>query len=124
VVLHVAKEALLDDGDINSVQFQADPVSGRPQVGITFTEQGKKAFAEVTRTNLNKQLAIIIDGKVVSAPVIRTEIRDGKAIIDGNFTEEEAKDLAARINKTLQERGAIKPWRHGPYDQLRPTPPE
>jgi hypothetical protein len=77
----------------------------------------KKAFAEVTRANLNKQLAILIDGNVVSAPLIRTEIRDGKAIIDGNFTQKEAEALASTINKAVQGKQDGKiPWRHGLYD--------
>ena len=120
VVINVAKGALLDDSDVKSANVQSDPISGKPQVGITFTEQGRKAFAEVTRTNINKQIAILIDGQVVSAPIIRAEIRKGPIPIEG-FTKKEAEELAKRINAVAHENqpGKMKPWPHGLYDQLK-----
>jgi len=118
VVLNVAKGALLDESALESARVQNDPITGSSQIGITFTEKGRKAFAEITRTNLNRQIAILIDGKVVSAPVIRTEILGGKALLDGNFSDTKANDLANRINRVVQEtqKGQVKPWTHGPYD--------
>lgn len=66
----------------------------RPYVFIEFDREGAKKFAEVTGANINKRLAIVLDNKVRSAPVIKSKIPDGKAIIEGDFTLEEAKDLA------------------------------
>lgn len=66
----------------------------RPYVSIKFDREGAKKFAEVTGVNINKRLAIVLDNKVRSAPVIKSKIPDGEAIIEGDFTLEEAKDLA------------------------------
>ncbi|MBU0952231.1 MAG: protein translocase subunit SecD [Elusimicrobia bacterium] len=67
---------------------------GLPRVGIEFNNDGAKIFSRVTEANVNKNLAIVLDGVVQSAPVIRTRIPDGKAVIEGNFTIEEAKFYA------------------------------
>lgn len=65
-----------------------------PYVGIDFNKDGAKLFAAVTEANIEKRLAIVLDGVVQSAPVIRSRIPDGHAIIEGNFTAEEASGLA------------------------------
>lgn len=66
-----------------------------PHVAIEFNEEGKKQFADLTEANVNRNLAIVLDGVVQSAPVIRTRIPDGHAIIEGQFTTEDAKFLKA-----------------------------
>jgi preprotein translocase subunit SecD len=77
-----------------------DPVSagGGSTAGwrITFelNAQGTERFAQITRKNQQKQLAIVLDRRVESAPTIQSEIPDGKGEITGDFTEREAKDLA------------------------------
>ncbi len=118
IILNVARETLLDESDIQFANLQTDTVTGNPQVGVTFTDKGKKAFDDVTKTNLNRKLAILVDGKVVAAPVIRDPISAGRAVIDGKFTQKEAEDIVNRINKVVQEnqKGQLKPWTHGPYD--------
>lgn len=68
--------------------------TGLPYVSLEFNPDGTKIFARVTELNIDKHLAIVLDGVVQSAPVIRTKIPDGRAIIEGNFTMEEAKFLA------------------------------
>lgn len=68
--------------------------TGLPYVSLEFNPEGTKIFAKVTELNIDKHLAIVLDGVVQSAPVIRTRIPDGRAIIEGNFTLEEAKFLA------------------------------
>ncbi|MDO8733950.1 MAG: protein translocase subunit SecD, partial [Elusimicrobiota bacterium] len=65
-----------------------------PYVGIDFNKDGAKLFAAITEANIEKRLAIVLDGVVQSAPVIRSRIPDGHAIIEGNFTAEEASGLA------------------------------
>ncbi|MGB8275379.1 MAG: protein translocase subunit SecD [Alphaproteobacteria bacterium] len=67
---------------------------GRPVVSFRFDTLGGKMFGDATRENVGKQLAIVLDGKVISAPVIREPILGGNGIISGSFTTEEAKDLA------------------------------
>lgn len=65
-----------------------------PHVAIEFNNDGKKIFSKVTQANIERNLAIVLDGVVQSAPVIRSHIPDGRAIIEGNFSMEEAKLLA------------------------------
>ncbi|HAM39044.1 MAG: protein-export membrane protein SecD [Elusimicrobia bacterium RIFOXYC2_FULL_34_12] len=65
-----------------------------PYVGLDFNPDGARIFASVTGANIDKRLAIVLDGIVQSAPVIRSRIPDGHAIIEGNFSAEEASGLA------------------------------
>jgi RNA polymerase sigma factor (sigma-70 family) len=99
--LHVRKTPLLDHTAISSVTVTRNMDTGTPQIDVEFSEVGKELFAQVTKENLNKRLAIVLDGHLYSAPVIREEISGGKAQITGSFTEEEAKQLAAKINETI-----------------------
>jgi hypothetical protein len=68
------------------------------EISINFTDDGTKRLAEVTGKHVGERLAIVIDGKLYSAPRINTPITGGKAEITGNFTKEEARDLATKIN--------------------------
>ncbi len=72
------------------------------EVALKFTPQGGEQFRQVTRDNLNQQLAIVLDGEVVSAPVIQSEIPNGQAVITGNFTAEDARNLASALENPLQ----------------------
>jgi protein-export membrane protein SecD len=67
---------------------------GYPHVAIEFNSDGARLFSQVTGANVEKNLAIVLDGVVQSAPVIRSRIPDGKAVIEGNFTMDDAKLLA------------------------------
>lgn len=75
---------------------------GKPEVTLRMTSEGKRLFATVTKNNLNKRLAIVLDGKVCSAPVIRSEITEGQANISGRFTQREAMELANTLNNPLE----------------------
>lgn len=79
------------------VQFMSQ--SGKPEVGIEFDSEGAKNFAQLTKDNIDKQIAIFLDGQVISAPTVQAEITDGKAVITGNFSLDEAKKLAQRLNE-------------------------
>lgn len=63
-------------------------------INFELNEQGTEQFARITKNNIQKQFAIVLDRRVESAPTIQSEIPDGKAQITGSFTEREAKDLA------------------------------
>ncbi|MDR1546506.1 MAG: protein translocase subunit SecD [Deltaproteobacteria bacterium] len=67
---------------------------GEPQVNMTFDGRGAREFADITTRYKGRQLAIVLDGQVYSAPVIRSVIPDGEAYIEGSFTVEEARLLA------------------------------
>ncbi len=66
----------------------------QPYVSITFNKEGGAKFAKVTEENVGKRLAIVLDGTVYSAPVIREKIPSGRAQITGNFSSQESNDLA------------------------------
>lgn len=73
-------------------------LSNEPIVSITFNEEGATLFENITRDNVGKQLAIFLDGNVMSSPVINEAIGGGKAIISGNFTPDEARELVRNLN--------------------------
>ncbi len=91
----VQKRTLLTGAELNSAEVQADPNSpGNWQVGIEFNPVGTRVFGEVTEANVGRRLAIILDGVIRSAPRINERIPGGRAVITGQFTVEEARDLA------------------------------
>ncbi len=69
-----------------------------PAIAIEFNSDGAKLFAEITKANINRPVAILLDNQIISAPNVREEIRDGKAEISGQFTVEEAKNLTRDLN--------------------------
>ena len=71
---------------------------GEPQINFEMKPEGAIEFARITRENVGKQLAIVLDGKVQTAPVIRTEIPGGTGSISVNYTVEEAKRTATLLN--------------------------
>lgn len=70
----------------------------QPIISIEFNEEGAKLFEEITTANVGKQLAIFLDGAPISVPVINEPISEGKAVISGQFTPEDAKLLVGRLN--------------------------
>jgi preprotein translocase subunit SecD len=96
--LAVQKKVLLNQTALKSAVVSTNS-QGHRQIDFSLTPKGKEQFAEITRENIGKRLAIVIDGQLITAPVIRSPITDGKGQITGNFTEQEAKDLAAEINR-------------------------
>ena len=99
--LHVQKTPLMDYTAIRSATVERDASSGDPEINVELSDVGKELFAAVTKENINKRLAIVLDGHLYLAPVIRSEISDGKVQITGHFTEEEASELAAKINAAI-----------------------
>ncbi|MDE3061054.1 MAG: protein translocase subunit SecD [Pseudomonadota bacterium] len=71
-----------------------DPQSNEPVVAFRFNTAGARKFGEITAANVGKLFAIVLDNKVITAPVIRTPILGGSGIISGSFTTESANDLA------------------------------
>jgi len=97
--LRVRKEVLLDESAVARASVTISPVRGVPIVSVTvdFNEAGAKRFAQITAANMGKRLAIVFDGKLLSAPTIRSVIRD-KAVITGQFTAAEAEVVANALN--------------------------
>ncbi len=88
----------LTGSDLKSANVIFDPTTGRPAVSIDFTEEGTEKFANLTEKNIGKPLVIFLDGQVVSAPVVQEKITGGPALISGDFTTEEAKELTIQLN--------------------------
>jgi preprotein translocase subunit SecD len=93
-VPYVVKKETLLTGDLISDASVRVTDAGEPYVSVGFDSVGARIFGEVTERNVGKSLAIILDGNVHSAPVIRERIPSGQAQISGGFTFEEASDLA------------------------------
>ncbi len=79
-------------------EVQFNPNTGKPEVGLEFDEEGKKLFGEITGRNVEKPLAIFLDGLLVSAPQVKEPITDGKAAISGEFDLRQAKSLVSQLN--------------------------
>ncbi len=69
-----------------------------PLVQVSFDEEGKRLFSDITTNNVGEQLAIFLDGVLLSEPVIREPITGGTAVISGNFVAEEARELVRNLN--------------------------
>jgi preprotein translocase subunit SecD len=108
----VKKRTLLTGANLMDARVEFNRQYNDPFVSIKFDKKGAKTFAKVTEENVNKRLAIVLDNKVYSAPVIQEKIAGGEARITGSFTDEEAKDLAIALRagalpapvKILEER--------------------
>jgi protein-export membrane protein SecD len=83
-----------------SLQFggSANAIQTTPEVQVTFNGDGTKLFSNLTTNNVGSELAIFLDGNLISAPVIQEPITDGTAIISGSFTAQTAKELATNLN--------------------------
>jgi len=79
------------------VSFANSGVGG-PQVSIVFNDEGAKKFEELTARNINKPLAIFLDGQLIEAPTVQEKITGGSAVITGRFSLNEARTLAERFN--------------------------
>jgi preprotein translocase subunit SecD len=78
--------------------LEFDQRTGAPQITLQFDAEGTKLFADITRNNLQKTVAIFLDGQILSAPTVQSEITTGQAVITGQFNVKEAKDLVTRLN--------------------------
>ncbi|MEK9174405.1 MAG: protein translocase subunit SecD, partial [Patescibacteria group bacterium] len=83
---------------IKKANLSFDSQTGRPEVLLEFDDTGKQLFAEITKKNVGKLLAIYLDGEPISAPVVQQEIVDGSAQITGSFSVKEARELVERLN--------------------------
>ncbi|QCR25218.1 protein translocase subunit SecDF [Pontibacter sp. SGAir0037] len=86
-------KAPLSGDAINDARQDFDQ-NGRPEISMAMNPNGSKKWARLTGDNINRQIAIVLDNYVYSAPVVQGEITGGNSSISGNFTVEEAKDLA------------------------------
>jgi protein-export membrane protein SecD len=88
------RRVLLTGDRLIDAQQTFDQRDGQPVVTFRFDSAGARQFGNVTRQNVNRRFAILLDGRVISAPVIREPILGGSGQISGNFTVQSANDLA------------------------------
>ena len=92
--LSVSKRVVLSGNNLISAQPSFDNQNNQSTVNISLDRAGAKKFARATKNNVGKRLAIILDNKIISAPVIKEAILSGNSVISGNFTFQSATDLA------------------------------
>ena len=73
---------------------------GQPAIEFTLTPEGRTRFAALTRANIGRRLAVVVNGAVVAASLIGAEMADGKAMLSGNYTAAEARALADELMAT------------------------
>ena len=87
-------KAPLDGGVVTDARVSYGNTGGSPSVSMSMNAEGANVWARMTKDNIGKQIAIVLDGMVYSYPTVNTEITGGSSEISGNFTLEEAEDLA------------------------------
>ncbi len=95
--LLVKKRAAMTGSYITDARVQIDSQYNEPYVSMTFDKKGARLFERITEENVKKRLAIVLDNKIHSAPVIQEPIPGGEARITGSFNTEEARDLAIAL---------------------------
>ncbi|KKS05742.1 protein-export membrane protein SecD [Candidatus Woesebacteria bacterium RIFOXYC1_FULL_41_14] len=88
----------LTGADLERAEVVFDSNTGEPTISIQFSEEGGKKFAEITKRNVGKQLPIILDNRIISAPTVQEQIIGNSAQISGSFTIDEAKELSIQLN--------------------------
>jgi protein-export membrane protein SecD/preprotein translocase SecF subunit len=83
------------DANVTGVQF--DPTTNQPIIGFGTKGEGTRIFGDFTTNNVGKYLAIVLDKRVISAPVINSPITGGNGVIEGRFTATEAQNLAVQL---------------------------
>jgi preprotein translocase subunit SecD len=92
------KKTTLSGSDLKQAAVTFDTSTGKPQVQLTFTADGARKFADITTKNVGKIVAIALDQQVIEAPTVQQPIVGGNAVITGNFTTQQANDLAIQLN--------------------------
>ena len=84
--------------DLKKAQVQFDPNTGEPAVGLEFNDEGAKKFTDITSRNVGRPVAIFLDEFPITQPVVKEQITSGQAVISGEFTTDEAKQLTTQLN--------------------------
>jgi len=92
----IEKKSVMDGRTLKDTSVIVDEM-GRPAINMNFDAEGKRLFAQITRENIDRRLAILIRGEVLSAPLIMEEVPGGNVMISGYFTDKEAQSLAETL---------------------------
>lgn len=94
----ITKPTKLTGRYLKRSQVVTNDTTFEPQIEIEFDSEGASIFEELSQANVGKPLAIVLDNSVISAPTVREKISGGRAVISGQFTVPEARNLAALLN--------------------------
>lgn len=92
------KDTGLNGSHLTRATVTINPNNSQTEVSLEFNPEGAKLFEAATKEFLNKQIVILLDGEVKTAPVVNVVISDGKAVISGNFDTDSAKILVRQLN--------------------------
>ena len=98
-ILLLSPKPDLTHRDISWAALQLDYIKRRAYVLVHFSPVGREKLATLTRQNIGKRLAILVDGKVLSTPLIQSEVRDGRATIQGFRSFDEAQRVADSLSR-------------------------
>lgn len=98
VWLNAFESTGLTGKQLKRAQMQFDPQTSQPVIALEFNDEGRDLFAEISKNHIGEVLAIFIDETPVAMPSISTAILDGRAVMTGAFTVDEAKNLAIQLN--------------------------
>lgn len=88
----------LTGADLTSSSVIFDSQTGKPAISLEFTAEGGKKFEDITARNVGKEIPIVLDNQIISAPVVQEKISGTSAQITGNFTVDDAKQLVIQLN--------------------------
>jgi preprotein translocase subunit SecD len=94
--IYLSSDVVLSNDHIREATYVLNHL-GSPAIEILFTDEGTAILSEFTAAHIEQNAAIVMDGRVVTAPVIKGRIGEGRAVITGSFTEAEVKRLAKSI---------------------------
>ncbi|HLL61037.1 MAG TPA: protein translocase subunit SecD [Candidatus Nitrosocosmicus sp.] len=94
----VLKDTPLTGKYVKKATVQFDQNSGKPAVGLQFDSKGGKLFEEITSRNIGKPVLILLDNRILTQPVVQQAISGGEAVITGDFSVDEARQLSVAIN--------------------------
>lgn len=96
-VLYVADSVLLDENDVARALVAVR--DGTPEVELFFTVEGRERWARATELRLGKRIGMLVDGELISAPLVRRPITVGRALLQGSFSDEEAQRIARGLGR-------------------------
>jgi preprotein translocase subunit SecD len=88
----------LSGSDLARANVSFNPEDGTPEVGLTFNERGAEKFSQITERNVGKPLAIFLDEVPLQAPIVQVKIDGGSAVISGDYTLEDVKNIVLQLN--------------------------
>lgn len=98
IIARLTKETGMTGKHVKKASVTFNQQTGQPEVMLIFTPEGDKLFAQITKKNVGRPLAIYLDQFILSAPIVQQEISGGNAVINGKFTVDQAKQLSVAIN--------------------------